>query len=189
MFGELLFRGEDLVHISRAVPVDQRLPDGLRLVLAVLDGGQLHVLALAGRLPLGELGLGERRVGDELSPEDSLVLPVPQLEADVGPGVHHVVHLGRLADVRDLRNPVDWDVPLCVLADTNPHIAANHRPLEYREVDKLVYLEPRQSDLLQVFLALNSFSFLHDFVRFVSLGVRLSGGDARHGGRARTGAG
>ena len=55
MFGEFLFRGEDLVHVSRAVPVGQSLPDGLRLVAAVLDGGELHVLGLTGSPPLGEL--------------------------------------------------------------------------------------------------------------------------------------
>ena len=89
MFGEFLFGGEDLVHICGAVSVGQGLPDGLRLVLAVLDGGQLHVLRLAGGLPLGELGLREGRIRDELSSEDSLVFAVPQFEADVGPGVHH----------------------------------------------------------------------------------------------------
>ena len=46
-------------------------------------------------------------VGDELEPEDPLLLPELELEARVGAGLANVVDLGRLANVDDLAAPVD----------------------------------------------------------------------------------
>ena len=55
MFGEFLFRGEDLVHVVGAEAVGESLPDGLAFVLDYLDGGDGHVLLLTGCAPLDEL--------------------------------------------------------------------------------------------------------------------------------------
>ena len=46
-------------------------------------------------------------VGDELEPEDPLLLPKLELEARVCARLANVVDLGRLANVDDLAAPVD----------------------------------------------------------------------------------
>ena len=42
VLSKLILRGQDLVHVRRAEPVGQRLPDGLALVLHHLDQSELN---------------------------------------------------------------------------------------------------------------------------------------------------
>ena len=68
--------------------------------------GQHHAPHHHGLPPLVELHVGEAVVGDELYPEDPLLVTVPQLQTLVGPTLADAVDLGRVAHLQDLRDSV-----------------------------------------------------------------------------------
>ena len=80
-------------------------------------------------------------------------MAVSELEALVGPGGAHVVDLGGVAGLEDLRHPVHA-LPL-VLPDADADEAAGDDLAEVGEVDPLLQLVPGQPRTLQVILVLD----------------------------------
>ena len=103
----MLLALDDGVDVGRGVLVVERLFDLPLLHDRKVPGGErqpilIHVLPPPFKLPWGK-GL----VGDELEPEDALLLGVLEPEAGVGARLADVVDFGRLHDVDDLAAAVD----------------------------------------------------------------------------------
>ena len=124
----------------------------------------LHMLQLASLSPLLKLCFCERLVGYELGPEHPLLFPVPHPQPDVGPAFHHVVDLGRLADVCDLGNPVHRNILLFVVANSDPGKTADNSLFEDGQVNKLVNLEPGETDLFQLGPGVDDSRLFHNLV-------------------------
>ena len=122
------------------------------------------MLQLTCLSPLLKLGFSERLVRDELRPEHPLLLPMPHPQPDICPTFHHIINLGRLADICDLGNPVHRNVLLFVVPNPDPGKAAHNSLLEDGQVNKLVNLEPGETDLFQLGPGVNDSRLFHNLV-------------------------
>ena len=122
------------------------------------------MLQLTGLSPLLKLSFCERLVGYELRPEHPLLLSMPHSQSYVGPTFHHIIHLGRLADVCDLSNPVHRNILFFVVPNPNPGKAAHNGLFENGQMDKFVNFEPRQTDLFQLGPGVDDPCLFHNLV-------------------------
>ena len=103
----MLLALDDGVDVGRGVLVVERLFDLPLLHDRKVPGGELQPILIHVLPPSFKLPRGKGLVGDELEPEDALLLGVLEPEAGVGARLADVVDFGRLHDVDDLAAAVD----------------------------------------------------------------------------------
>ena len=124
----------------------------------------LHMLQLASLSPLLKLCFCERLVGYELGPEHPLLFPVPHPQPDVGPAFHHVVDLGRLADVCDLGDPVHRNILLFLGAYSDPGTTAHNSLFEDGHAAQQGNLAPGETERVQLGTGLDDSRLFHNLV-------------------------